>query len=66
MGHEDTVLFTQACEWPEDIDVVRAEESLKRALEKLRQQKSMMEYKGSKISLARAMARLRVAHHKLK
>ncbi len=66
VGHEDTVLFTQACEWPEDIDVVRAEEALKRAQEKLRQQKSIVEYKGSKISLARAMARLRVANHKLK
>ena len=66
VGHDDTVLFTQACEWPEDIDVVRAEEALRRAQEKIRQRRSIAEHKGSKISLARAMARLRVASHKLK
>lgn len=65
VGHSSTTIFTQACEWPEDIDRVRAEQALHRAEEKLRQRQSMNEYKGSKISLARAMARLRVSNHKL-
>jgi F-type H+-transporting ATPase subunit epsilon len=58
------VLFAQACEWPEDIDIKRAEESKRRSEERLRQQQSINEYKGSKIALARAMARLRVTRQK--
>ncbi|NLB36131.1 MAG: ATP synthase F1 subunit epsilon [Clostridiales bacterium] len=59
-----TVLLAQACEWPEDIDIRRAEQSKRRSEEKLRQQRSINEYKGSKIALARAMARLRVTKQK--
>lgn len=60
------VLFVQACEWPENIDVMRAEESLRRAREHLRQKQSINEYNASKIALARAMTRLRVSNHKIK
>ena len=60
VGASHTVIFTQACEWPENIDVQRAEATLQRAREHLRQQKSMREYKSNQIALARAMARLRV------
>ncbi|MDR1928401.1 MAG: ATP synthase F1 subunit epsilon [Oscillospiraceae bacterium] len=62
VGHNRTVIFTQACEWPEDIDVQRAEEVKRRTEEKLRQQLSIREYRTNKIALARAMARLRIAH----
>ena len=53
---QGVVVYVQACEWPEDIDVVRAEAALRR---------SINEYKGSRIAVARAMARLRVTHQKL-
>ncbi|MDR0812783.1 MAG: ATP synthase F1 subunit epsilon [Oscillospiraceae bacterium] len=54
-------LFTQTCEWPEEIDARRAEEALQRAQEKLRQQRSMVEYQNSKMQIARAMERLKVS-----
>jgi len=60
VGHSRTVIFTQACEWPEDIDRRRAEEAAQREQERLRQQRSIREQKSSQIALARAMARLRV------
>jgi len=60
VGHSRTVIFTQACEWPEDIDARRAEQSMQREQERLRQQRSIREQKASQIALARAMARLRV------
>ena len=62
---QGVVVYVQACEWPEDIDVVRAEAALRRAEERLRQRRSINEYKGSRIAVARAMARLRVTHQKL-
>ena len=60
VGHSKTVIVTQACEWPENIDVGRAQATLERAREQLRQQISMREYKANQITMARAMARLRV------
>jgi F-type H+-transporting ATPase subunit epsilon len=62
VGHRRVVIVTQACEWPEDIDVQRAEGVMLRTREKLRQQTSVREYRTNKIALARAMARLRVTH----
>lgn len=61
VGSRRTVIFTQACEWPENIDVRRAEEKAQREREHLRQQMSIRELKTSQITLARAMARLRVS-----
>lgn len=55
-----TVVVTQACEWPEDIDARRAAAALERSQELLRQQNSLREHKSNQIALARAMARLRV------
>ena len=52
------VVFVQTCEWPEEIDVRRAEQAKRRAEELLRQKQNLLEYGGSKIALARAMARL--------
>jgi F-type H+-transporting ATPase subunit epsilon len=62
VGHDRTVIFTQACEWPENIDVDRAEAVKRRTQEqeRLRQQSSVREHKMNQIALARAMARLRV------
>ena len=56
------VMFVQACEWPEDIDVRRAEEAKHRAEERIRQRQSILESQTSKIALARAMVRLRATH----
>ena len=49
-------------EWPEDIDVRRAEEAKHRAEERIRQRQSILESQTSKIALARAMVRLRATH----
>ena len=56
---DSVVVFVKACEWPEDIDMRRAEEAKHRAEERIRQRQSIWENKSSKIALARAMVRLR-------
>ena len=56
---DSVVVFVQACEWPEYIDMRRAEEAKHRAEERIRQRQSIWENKSSKIALARAMVRLR-------
>ena len=56
---DSVVVFVQACEWPEDLDMRRAEEAKHRAEERIRQRQSIWENKSSKIALARAMVRLR-------
>lgn len=58
--HGVTHVFVQACEWAEDIDAARAAAAAHRMEERMRQQRSMMEYQWSKIALARAMTRLRI------
>ena len=57
---DETLIFAQSMEWPEEIDVVRAQAAKERAEERLRQQRSYQDYMQSKISLARAMTRLKV------
>lgn len=61
----ECLMFVQACEWPEDIDIKRAQQAKHRAEEKLRQHHSLNEYRGSKIALARAIARLRITSQKV-
>lgn len=61
---DETIMFTQAAEWPEEIDVKRAERARERAEERLRQKKSEEEYRRSKIALARAMTRLSLTKRK--
>ena len=58
--HQGALIYVQACESPEEIDIRRAESAKSRAEEHLRQKQSMNEYKQSQIALARAMARLRI------
>jgi len=58
--NDGVVIFVQACEHPDEIDIHRAEEAKTRAEEQLRQKRSMSEYKQSKVELARAMARLQI------
>ena len=50
----------QTAEWPEEIDVNRAEREKEEAEEILRQKQSMQEYAMTRSMLARAMVRLRI------
>ena len=60
---DETLIFVQTCEWPEDIDEARAEETRQRAAEAMRQKLSIIEYKESQAALARSMMRLKVKKH---
>ena len=57
---DKVLMFTQACEWPEEIDEKRARVALEKATEELRQKQSILEHRHSELSLIRAMARLRL------
>ena len=57
---DETIIFAQSAEWPEEIDMMRAQEARERAEERLRQKQSYQEYMQNQIALARAMVRLRV------
>lgn len=57
---EKTIILSHSVEWPEEIDIKRAQEALERAQERLRQKRSLTEYHRSKAALARAMSRLKV------
>lgn len=61
---DGVMMFVQTCEWPEEIDVNRAEAARIHAEEKLRQKRSMAEYQKSKVELARAMERLRITRNR--
>lgn len=63
VGHRNTFVFVQACEWPEEIDARRAHEEAEQAREALRQKQSINEYRSAQITLSRAMARLRIKKH---
>ncbi|MDD6744009.1 MAG: ATP synthase F1 subunit epsilon [Roseburia porci] len=56
------MVIVDTCEYPEEIDVRRAQEAKERAEEQLRQKQSIEEYHMSKASLARAMARLKAGN----
>ncbi len=53
------VLLVSAAEYPEEIDLKRAEAAMERAEERLRQKASLQEYHNSAAALARAMARIK-------
>lgn len=57
---DETLIFLQKCEWPEEIDENRAKADEEEAKRNLQHKQSMLEYKESKIMLARALTRLRV------
>ena len=66
VGGMGTMIFTNnqaevlldTCETQEELDKRRASEALERAKERMRQKKSMREYKMSQAAMARALARL--------
>lgn len=61
---DETLIFAQAAEWPEEIDMIRAKEAKERAEARLRERQSYQEYMQNQIALARAMVRLRVGRKK--
>ena len=60
---DETIAFSEAVEWPEDIDERRAQEAKERAEEMVRRNRSAAEYQLNRLALQRAFARLRVKHH---
>lgn len=61
---DQVLLMLQTAEWPEEIDIKRAERAEREAQERLRQKRSMEEYHMARAMLARAMARLRVSNRR--
>lgn len=57
---DEVVIFSQCCEWPEEIDERRAEEERIRALDRIKHTENIKEHRYNEISLARAIARLKV------
>ena len=62
MINNRATVIVDTCEYPEEIDLRRAQEAKERAEEQLRQKQSIEEYHRSKASLARAMARLKAGN----
>lgn len=54
------MLFSHLCEWPEDIDEVKAKAAIERDREQLRNTESLSEHRRSEIELTRMMAMLKV------
>lgn len=55
-----TVILSQACEWPHEIDIKRAEEAKERAEQRLGQKRSVESISRSKVALTRALTRIKV------
>ena len=62
---DEAILFAETAEWPEDIDVARAERDRQEAEEILRQKRSNTENQESQLALAKAMARLKLGRHRM-
>ncbi|SNX52942.1 F-type H+-transporting ATPase subunit epsilon [Thermoanaerobacterium sp. RBIITD] len=58
---DNVIILSDAVEWPEEIDVSRAEAAKERAEERLRQKKSQHEYILARAALRRALVRINVA-----
>lgn len=58
---DQVFLMLQTAEWPEEIDVKRAQRSEFEAKERLRQKRSMEEFHMARSMLSRAMTRLQVS-----
>lgn len=63
---DETIVFSQAVEWPEEINEQRAREAKERAEEMIRRNRSAAEYRQNRIALQRAFSRLRVKQSHLK
>ncbi len=61
---EGVTVLADAIEWPEDIEVARAEEAKKRAEERLVSKMSEIDHLRAQVALQRALMRLKVANKK--
>ena len=59
------VMFSQAFEWPEEIDISRALAAKELAERHIKNQRSYKEYIVNKVSLARAMVRLETGRKRI-
>lgn len=57
---DSVLIFSHLCEWPEDIDEVRAKAAIERDNEQLRNTTSLSEHRRSEVELQRMLAMLRV------
>ena len=64
VDHHGVMIFVQACEHPDEIDIHRAEEARDRAEERLKEKHSEQEYELISRARDRAIARIRVANSK--
>jgi len=60
---DETIILSQEVEWPDEIDLKRAQAEKQRAEEKLRQAESMRQYRESRITLTRQLVKLKVKDH---
>ncbi len=63
---ESSIILAASCELLEEINIKRAEEARERALEKMRQKQSIMEYYHTQAALNRAMNRLKISQKHFK
>ena len=61
-GNNEVYIFSYFCEWPEDIDEVRAKQLIAKETEELRNARSLTEHRLSEIELQRIFTMLRVKH----
>ncbi|AEM78200.1 F-type H+-transporting ATPase subunit epsilon [Thermoanaerobacter thermohydrosulfuricus] len=58
---DSVTILSSAVEWPEEIDIARAQAAKERAEEKLRQKRSKQEHLLAEAALKRALMRLQIA-----
>ena len=64
VGKEKVVILAESAEFPQDIDVERAQASRERAEERLRSKQNEVDFRRAELALQRAMNRLKVAGRK--
>ncbi len=57
---DHVMVFSHLCEWPEDIDEVKAKREIEKEKEQLRNAESLSEHRRNEVELQRMMAMLRV------
>ena len=62
---DEAILFAETAEWPEDIDVARAERDRQGGGGDSAPEAEQYEYQESQLALAKAMARLKLGRHRM-
>lgn len=61
IDEDKTTVITDAAEWPEEIDITRAESAAKRAEERMKKDTDNIDLARAEIALRKALTRLRIA-----